>query len=224
MIDARDMARRVVLNAARYSGAARLAEHSIDYSIECDAAITMHSYAGLLGQVVGTLIHNVLQHAFADGRPGMLLVQCRLQAGDQVRIRFIDDGVGIERDAIGHVFEPFFTTRRGVGCTGLGLHIAFNIVTGRLAGTIEGIKPVAMTGTTNGPDIGRIDPGPGGPLDIAGTLLQDADTITRLPGDHGGDIDVVQLDAGGARCPGGAAEGERFGTPSRARDHEFARE
>jgi signal transduction histidine kinase len=34
------------------------------------------------------------------------------------------------------VFEPFFTTRRSRGGTGLGLHIVHNIVTGRLGGRI----------------------------------------------------------------------------------------
>lgn len=37
-----------------------------------------------------------------------------------------------------------------------------------------------------------IDPGPGGPLDIAETLLQDADLIARVPGGHDGDVDVMR--------------------------------
>jgi signal transduction histidine kinase len=34
-------------------------------------------------------------------------------------------------------FNPFFTTRRDQGCTGLGLHIVHNIVTQRFGGTIN---------------------------------------------------------------------------------------
>ena len=34
-------------------------------------------------------------------------------------------------------FDPFFTTRRDQGGTGLGLHIVYNIVTSRLGGRLE---------------------------------------------------------------------------------------
>jgi signal transduction histidine kinase len=34
-------------------------------------------------------------------------------------------------------FNPFFTTRRDHGCTGLGLHIVHNVVTNRLGGRLN---------------------------------------------------------------------------------------
>ncbi|WP_425218243.1 sensor histidine kinase, partial [Tumidithrix helvetica] len=47
-----------------------------------------------------------------------------------------DDGKGIPPEHIGKIFDPFYTTKRGQGGSGLGLHIVFNIVTQNLQGTI----------------------------------------------------------------------------------------
>lgn len=35
------------------------------------------------------------------------------------------------------MFEPFYITRRGKGGTGLGLHLAYNIITRQLGGKIR---------------------------------------------------------------------------------------
>ncbi|MGH6737894.1 MAG: sensor histidine kinase [Bradyrhizobium sp.] len=55
---------------------------------------------------------------------------------DQVEVTFSDDGRGIPEDVQRHVFDPFFTTRRAEGSTGLGLHIVHNLVTEQLGGRI----------------------------------------------------------------------------------------
>ena len=54
-----------------------------------------------------------------------------------MRIVFADDGKGIPPENIGKVFDPFFTTGRSSGSTGLGLHIVYNLVTSRLQGRIN---------------------------------------------------------------------------------------
>jgi len=45
-----------------------------------------------------------------------------------VRVEIEDTGMGIPREIIDKVFEPFFSTRRVQGGTGLGLSIAHNII------------------------------------------------------------------------------------------------
>ena len=54
-----------------------------------------------------------------------------------VEVLFSDDGCGMSPEVKRHVFDPFFTTRRDQGSTGLGLHIVHNIVTNRLGGRIN---------------------------------------------------------------------------------------
>jgi signal transduction histidine kinase len=45
------------------------------------------------------------------------------------------------------LFDPFFTTRRDKGSTGLGLHIVYNLVTASLQGSIS-VESEPGRGTT----------------------------------------------------------------------------
>lgn len=56
--------------------------------------------------------------------------------GDLVRVEFYDNGIGIKREDLSKVFDPFFTTRRETGGTGLGLSISFGIIRD-FGGTID---------------------------------------------------------------------------------------
>ena len=99
--------------------------------------IEMDSYPGALGQVLSNLVSNALLHAFAGRAPGTVTVSAEIGDEDVVRIQVSDDGVGIADTHLGRIFDPFFTTRLGQGGSGLGLHTAYNLVTGPLQGRIE---------------------------------------------------------------------------------------
>jgi len=68
---------------------------------------------------------------------GRLSIRVSEPRQDTVRIVFSDDGKGIPPENISRVFDPFFTTGRSSGSTGLGLHIVYNLVTSRLQGHIN---------------------------------------------------------------------------------------
>ena len=104
--------------------------------IAIPAQVTMYSYPGAYGQVLTNLIFNAFTHGFPDGYHGRVLIKAREIGTDQVEITFIDNGIGIPGDVQRHVFDPFFTTNRGQGNTGLGLYIVHNLVTQHLGGTI----------------------------------------------------------------------------------------
>jgi signal transduction histidine kinase len=54
-----------------------------------------------------------------------------------VEISFSDDGCGMSPDIRRKALDPFFTTRRDQGSTGLGLHIVHSIVTNCLGGRLN---------------------------------------------------------------------------------------
>jgi signal transduction histidine kinase len=92
----------------------------------------IEAYAGELNQVWTNIIDNAIQAM--HGR-GQLEVGAR-RLGDDVEVRIADSGPGIPAAIAEQIFEPFFTTKaQGVG-TGLGLHIAHNIVVNRHRGRI----------------------------------------------------------------------------------------
>ncbi len=105
-------------------------------AVECPHGIVMDSYPGALSQVVTNLVINCLLHAF-DGRDrGTIGIRAAVE-GEDVLLEVVDDGVGMNAEDLKRYFDPFFTTRRGSGGTGLGAHIVFNQVTSVLGGTIR---------------------------------------------------------------------------------------
>ena len=104
--------------------------------VEVESDISMDSYPGPLGQVLTNLVQNAVVHAF-DGRDhGQVWVRAHAE-GDHMELSVSDDGQGIAAEVAHKVYDPFFTTRLGKGGSGLGLHMAHNLVTGLLGGRIE---------------------------------------------------------------------------------------
>ncbi len=109
----------------------------IGFDLDIPAGLVLDSYPGAWGQVVTNLFVNAVTHAWPEGTPaGHMMLTARRLDGDRVAIDFADDGVGMSAEVSRRAFEPFFTTRRGAGGSGLGLHIVYNIVTHRLGGRI----------------------------------------------------------------------------------------
>ena len=99
-------------------------------------SITMDSYPGSYGQVLTNLFLNAVIHAFPDGRDGHVIIEARQVGENNVEIFVSDDGVGMNEETQRRALDPFFTTRRNEGGTGLGLHIIFNLVTQQLGGRL----------------------------------------------------------------------------------------
>ncbi|MDN3546666.1 MAG: ATP-binding protein [Roseateles asaccharophilus] len=112
--------------------------HKLSLDIETD--IELDSYPGPLAQVITNLVHNALLHAF-EGREGGGQISIRARRLEAqpglVQLDVGDNGLGIPAQAMGRIFDPFYTTRMGRGGTGLGLHIVHNLVTQLMGGQIR---------------------------------------------------------------------------------------
>ena len=89
-----------------------------------------------------TLINLLLNAVQASKAGGQVTVEA--EAGEQVRVRVIDNGCGIAADDQKRIFEPFFSARQGG--TGLGLFLSLNFVR-RWGGEIQVTSAVGRGST-----------------------------------------------------------------------------
>src|ERR1700733_4027818 len=106
----------------------------IALSVEVPEGLVIDGYPGSYGQILTNLFFNPANHAFAAGPSGAITISARPRGNDEVEIIFADNGAGMTPDVQRQAFDPFFTTRRDEGGTGLGLHIVYNLVTQQLGG------------------------------------------------------------------------------------------
>ncbi|MGJ4898054.1 MULTISPECIES: sensor histidine kinase [unclassified Bradyrhizobium] len=106
----------------------------ITLAVDVPEGLFIDGYPGFYGQILTNLFLNAVNHAFADGRAGTISITARPRGTDDIEIIFADNGAGMPPDVQRQAFDPFFTTRRNEGGTGLGLHIVYNLVTQQLGG------------------------------------------------------------------------------------------
>ena len=88
-------------------------------------------------RAIATNLFLTVVHAFPGGQAGHIDIKVEAAGNDGVKIVFSDDGCGMNLDIRRKAFDPFFTTRRDQGSTGLGLHIVHSIVTNCLGGRLN---------------------------------------------------------------------------------------
>src|SRR6201986_1107740 len=106
----------------------------IELTVDVPEGLLTDGYPGSYGQILTNLFLNAVNHAFADGRAGTITISAKPRGHDDVELIFSDNGAGMSPDVQRQAFDPFFTTRRNEGGTGLGLHIVYNLVTQQLGG------------------------------------------------------------------------------------------
>ncbi|MBF0628398.1 MAG: GAF domain-containing protein [Magnetococcales bacterium] len=110
---------------------------AIEIHLECSDELRVVGIPGYLNQIMTNLLLNSLTHGFEGGeRAGRIDLRFALE-GRVMHFVYSDSGVGMSEAARERAFEPFFTTNRGSGGSGLGLYICYNLMTTKLRGTIQ---------------------------------------------------------------------------------------
>ncbi|MAA96047.1 MULTISPECIES: sensor histidine kinase [unclassified Arsukibacterium] len=113
--------------------------------LQCPDNLTLQLRASALATVLTHLLENALLHAFEPDDHGEIRLE--IQRGkQQLQIKVVDNGKGIDASVQDIVFNPFVTTRRASQSKGLGLHLCYNLVTQVLNGNIE-MKTTVDKGT-----------------------------------------------------------------------------
>lgn len=116
-------------------------EH-LTLNIICDPNLSINSYPGALTQIYTNLIMNSAHHAYDAIDPktiGAKVITIAIEKleNKSFQILYQDNGSGIKEEILPHIFEPFITTKRGFGGSGLGANIVYNLVNKVLLGKIS---------------------------------------------------------------------------------------
>lgn len=98
--------------------------------------LTIESYPGALMQIFSNLIINSLVHGFDEIENGVIEIKAEPE-GDSLVLTYTDNGVGMNEEQLSRIYEPFYTTKRNAGGSGLGMNIVYNLISRKLNGTIK---------------------------------------------------------------------------------------
>jgi two-component system, NtrC family, sensor kinase len=102
--------------------------------VDCPSDIILTTQAGALSQLFTNLITNSLIHGFEHIDSGEINISA-FKTSQETILNYNDNGKGMSAEHQKKFFQPFFTTKRNTGGSGLGGHIIYNIVENVLGGT-----------------------------------------------------------------------------------------
>jgi polar amino acid transport system substrate-binding protein len=111
----------------------RLLEHSIPKQIagiQLDLSDSLPLFPGNSSRIQQVVINLILNACQADTNPGLeiMIRSFFLEKEGEVVLQVQDSGTGIEKEKLAFLCDPFYTTKRNHGGTGLGLFISERII------------------------------------------------------------------------------------------------
>jgi len=114
-------------------------KHQIRLDVDTDLQI--YSFPGVFSQIMTNLIMNSLIHGFSGIDAGEITIQATKTDG-YLHLNYYDNGKGIPADIKPKIWDPFVTSNRQGGGSGLGTYILYNLVTQALNGRIDLVDDV----------------------------------------------------------------------------------
>ncbi|MGL6336459.1 ATP-binding protein [Aeromonas jandaei] len=115
----------------------KLKKSQCEVDIQCDPKLSIFSFPGSFTQIYSNLILNSINHGFDNwDKPKKITIKVE-QQGEELLIDYSDNGRGIPPEILPRIFDPFVTSKRGQGGSGLGTHIIYNLVVQLLRGRIH---------------------------------------------------------------------------------------
>jgi len=108
----------------------------ITVDIKGSEDIVITTYPGALFQIMSNFMENSLKHGFDNTDYGNIIITL-FQTPSHVQIIYADNGKGMNESMLKQVYDPFVTSKRNEGGSGLGMHIVFNLVTQLFKGEIK---------------------------------------------------------------------------------------
>jgi len=108
--------------------------------IHCDKNIEIYSHPGAIAQIIINLIVNSILHGFEGMNRGEIIIDVSVDK-QRLHLDYQDNGVGINKEQLTKLFDPFYTTKGDKGGTGLGTYIINNLVVDTLNGNIKVSSP-----------------------------------------------------------------------------------
>jgi len=108
--------------------------HSIH--LTSNSKISLNNFPGVIAQIITNLIMNSLNHGFKNKTHGEIFINLAIE-NNEIMIDYRDKGIGLTEKQREKVFDPFYTTARATGGSGLGMSISYNLITSKLNGTFN---------------------------------------------------------------------------------------
>jgi len=104
-----------------------------------DPDFNLVTYPSAWNQILTNFLMNSHIHGFEDKLEGEISIEFS-QSNGYLTLLYSDNGRGLSSEIKNKIFDPFVTTKRGQGGSGLGMNIVYNLVDAKLGGTIKVVE------------------------------------------------------------------------------------